>query len=339
MAVKISIQGATAYTSRELIRLLLQHPEAEIIHLGGRREGNPPISSIFTELRGRLDMRLSGMTPDDLPEPPDIVFFTLPHGVSREHVRPFLDAGLRCIDFSADYRFDDLAAYEEWYGQHTDPEGAARSVYGLPELFRHQIASADIVGVPGCYPTGTCISTAPFLKAGLLDPKSIIVDAKSGVSGRGNKPSEGSMYCECNEDVKAYAVGGHRHEPEIEEALSKVSGLAVDAIFTPHLVPMDRGILSTVHARLAGEASAEQLQSVLEEAYADEPFVRVLPAGEQPRTKDVTFTNMVDVAVTLRKGDRVVITSAIDNLTKGAAGAAVQCMNCMLGLPETAGLK
>jgi len=311
--MKISVVGATAYTSRELLKLLARHPEAEVVHLGGRREGNPPISDIFSALKGICDMRLSGLHPQDAPTQPDVAFFTLPHGLSQQFVPEYLDAGVRCIDFSADYRLDDLDVYAEWYGEHADPDNVARAVYGIPELWREQVRDAQLVANPGCYPTGVTIGLAPLVQHGLIDPAHIIVDAKSGVSGRGNKPSEGSMYCECNEDLQAYKVTGHRHEPEMERALKLAGGTEVNVTFVPHLAPMDRGIQSTIYVPLAGSATGEELQQALEDAYADEPFVRVRSADAQPRTKDVAFTNCCDVE-------------------------AVQNMNAMFGLDETMGL-
>ena len=336
--MKVSVVGATAYTSRELLRILMRHPEARVVHLGGRREGNPRISDIFTDLRGVCDMRLQGLALSDAPEKPDVAFFTLPHGVSHEHVPAYLSAGVRCIDFSADYRLNDLAVYEKWYGKHSDPGNLGRSVYGIPELFRKDIAGAELVANPGCYPTAAALALAPLVKERLVNAGDIIVDAKSGVSGRGNKVEEASMFCECNEDVRAYGVAGHRHEPEMEYVLGLLGARGADVTFVPHLIPMDRGILSTVFARLVRPTDQGDLQRLFESFYAGERFVRVCPAGEQPRTKSVAFSNYCDVAVTVRKGARVVVTAAIDNLMKGASSQAVQCMNAMFGVDETLGL-
>jgi N-acetyl-gamma-glutamyl-phosphate reductase len=253
-------------------------------------------------------------------------------------VREYLEAGIRCIDFSADYRLDDLSVYEAWYGEHKDPENVSRAVYGIPELFRDQIAVADLVANPGCYPTGVTLGMTPLVREGIADPTDIVVDAKSGVSGRGNKPSEGSMFVECNEDVRAYGVTGHRHEPEMERAIALATGKEVGVTFIPHLVPMDRGILAASVAPMAWCANDDELQQVLEEAYAGEPFIRVRSAGDQPRTKDVAHTNYCDVAAAGRKYQKVIVTSAIDNLMKGASSQAVQNMNVMFGLRETMGL-
>ncbi len=336
--MKVSIVGATAYTSRDLIKILARHPEARIVHLGGRREGNPPIVDIFPELKGVCDMRLAGLEPADAPEKPDVAFFTLPHGVSMEYVPRYLEAGVRCVDFSADYRFDEVALYERWYRRHDDAANVARAVYGIPELFADRIAGADLVGNPGCYPTSVILGLAPFVRAGLISGADVTVDAKSGVSGRGNKPSLGSMYCECNEDLRAYKVTGHRHEPEMEHGLRLAGAAGAEVTFIPHLAPMDRGILATIVAPLEREATDEELQSVLEDFYAGRPFVRVRAAEDQPRTKAVSFTNCCDVAAVVRKRRRLIVTSAIDNMMKGASSQAVQNMNVMFGLDQTAGL-
>jgi N-acetyl-gamma-glutamyl-phosphate reductase len=336
--MKISIVGATAYTSRELIRLLARHPEAELVHLGGRREGRPTISGIFPDLLGICDLPVLGLAPTDAPLTPDLAFFTLPHGVAQQHVPHYLDAGVRCIDFSADYRFRDVAAYEAYYGEHTDRGNLAHAVFGLPELFRDRLRDARLVANPGCYPTAVVLALAPLLRAGLVDAGTIVVDAKSGVSGRGNKPSEESMFCECNEDVRAYSVTGHRHEPEMEFALQLAGASAPRVTFIPHLVPMDRGILATVTARLARPADTGDLTDALLDAYADEPFVRVRRPDDQPRTRSVALTNYCDLAAVVRRGEVAVVTAAIDNLMKGASSQAVQNMNAMFGLDETLGL-
>ena len=336
--MKISVVGATAYTSFELIKLLLRHPDAEIVHLGGRREGNPPVSDVFPALRGLCEMPLLGLEPQDAPEKPDLAFFTLPHQVSQHHVPKYLEAGIRCIDFSADYRFADPEVYRKHYGEHDDVGNLSRAVYGIPELFREQIRSAELIANPGCYPTSVILPLAPLLAAGVLESGGIIVDAKSGVSGRGNKPDPGSMYCECNENVSAYNVGTHRHEPEMEAALGLLGADRPSVLFVPHLVPMDRGMLSTIYVHLSRDIGGAELHEICRQFYADMPFVRVLPPGEQPRTKDVAFTNYCDFAVVPVKGKRAVVTSAIDNLMRGASSQAVQNMNVAFGLDEAAGI-
>jgi len=338
MALKVSIIGATAYTSCELVRILLRHPEVQIVHLGGRRGGRPRLSEIFPALRGLCDMPLGGLAPQDAPEKADVAFFTLPHQVSQRHVPLYLAEGIRCIDFSADYRFDSLSTYEAHYGAHSDPGNLGRAVYGIPELFRDRIAGADLVANPGCYPTAVALALAPLVAGGLCDCTEVIVDAKSGVSGRGSRPEAGSMYCECNENLMAYKLGTHRHEPEMEHVLRLSGAPQANVLFVPHLVPMDRGILATLYVRLTREVSARELQGACEGFYAGAPFVRVLPTGQQPRTKDVARTNFCDIAITPVKGARAVVTSAIDNLWRGAASQAVQNMNVLFGLEEGAGI-
>jgi N-acetyl-gamma-glutamyl-phosphate reductase len=337
--LKAAIMGATAYTSLELIDILLGHPEVTLAHLGGRRKGNPRISSIFPTLRGRCDMEMGGLEPRDLPEGIDVVFFTLPHGVSQDYVPRFLDAGLPAIDFSADYRLRDLSVYEGWYGEHADPGNVEHAAYGIPELFREQVRDARLVANPGCYPTSALMGLAPLADAGMVEPADIIVDAKSGVSGRGNKPDPGSMYCECNENLSAYKVGGHRHQPEIAQGLDMLGMESPEVFFTPHLAPMDRGIQSSMYVNLDGEYSAEELEKTMRHRYADEPFVTVRSADQQPRTKDVAFTNRCHVAAAPLGGEKACVTSVIDNLTKGASSQAVQNMNVMFDLPEDSGLR
>jgi len=337
--MKVAIIGATAYTSHELIRLLLRHPEVEIVHLGGRREGTPRISDIFPSLRGLCDMRLGGLEPADCPVKPHVAFFTLPHGVSQRYVPLFLREGVRCIDFSADYRFESPEQYARAYGEHGDPENLGRAVYGVPELFRERIRGAQLIANPGCYPTAVLLGLAPGVRAGLVDADDVIVDAKSGVSGRGNRPDPGSMFCRCNENVEAYKVGVHRHAPEMERGLRLLGAQQPRVLFVPHLVPMDRGILATIYVRLARELSQQELQRAWEAFYRDAAFVRVLGEGRQPCTKDVMHSNLCDIAVTVVPGGRAVVTSAIDNLSRGAASQAVQNMNVALGLEEGLGLR
>ena len=270
----------------------------------------------------------------------DLVFCCLPHRVAMNTVPALLDAGHRVVDFSADYRLRDAAVYEAWYEtEHTSPARIAEAVYGMPELHRERIAGAQLVANPGCYPTGTILALAPLLRAGLLVPGSVIVDAKSGVSGAGRKAALNLQFCEVNERFAAYGVGNHRHTPEIEQELSAVLGEAVRVSFTPHLVPMTRGILSTIYAEAAGGADAASARAALRDAYAQEPFVRVMPEGALPNVSQVAGSNYVDVGLVhdARTG-RFVVVAAIDNLVKGASGAAVQNMNLMLGLPETQGL-
>lgn len=333
--MKVGIAGATAYTSLELIKLLLRHPEAEIAYLGARREGNPRISQIFPSLKQQIDLPTAGLEPEDIPKGVELVFVTLPQTVSMQYVSKYIKAGYRVIDFSADYRFKDADSYEKWYkSPHTDPDGLKKAVYGLPELFRKEIRKAKLVSNPGCYPVSVILALAPLIVRELIEPTDIIADSKSGVSGRGRDVSEQSMYCECNENLKPYGVGGHRHLPEMEEILERATNTKVKITFIPHLVPMDRGLLSTVYARLKSLTTTEAVTNKLKAFYKDEPFIRIKdPDDEPPSTKDVVGTNFCDISA--RVADkRVIIISAIDNLLKGASGIAVQNMNVMFGFPE-----
>jgi N-acetyl-gamma-glutamyl-phosphate reductase len=278
------------------------------------------------------------MHPEDAPGIPDVAFFTLPHGVSHQYVPLYLKQGTRCIDFSADYRLGDERLYNKHYGVHTDPENLGKAVYGIPELFGDHIKDADLVANPGCYPTSVILGLAPFIAEGIAASEQIIVDAKSGVSGRGNKPSPGSMYCECNENISAYKVGQHRHAPEMEMGLKLLGAQAPNVLFVPHLVPMDRGILSTIYCELSEEAETAHLIDIATEFYKGHDYINVLPEGMQPRTKDVAFTNRCDIGIVSIK-TKCIITSAIDNLGRGAATQAVQNMNVMFDLPAGTALE
>lgn len=333
---RVAILGATGYTALELIKILLRHPEVEIVAVTSRQEGQPPIAMIHPSLTGRLDLRLEDLSPAEIAARAECVFSCLPHGASAAVIGPLLEAGRRVIDFSADYRLNSADVYAEWYGQkHVDPDRLGKVTYGLPELFREQIASAGLVANPGCYPTSAILPLAPLLKAGLIEPSTIIVDSKSGVSGAGRTPKLTTHYPECNESVSAYNVGRHRHTPEIEQVLSTVAGRPVEIIFTPHLIPMDRGILTTTYSQPTGNISEEQLMQTLRDFYADEPFVRVV--DHLPGTKDSMNTNYCDITARVVRG-RVLTISCLDNLVKGASGAAVQNFNLMFGYAETTGL-
>ncbi|MBM4085839.1 MAG: N-acetyl-gamma-glutamyl-phosphate reductase [Planctomycetes bacterium] len=335
---KVGIIGATAYSSLELIKILLRHAQVKVVYLGVRREGNPNISSIFPCLGKLLDLACTGLTPADMPEKADLVFSTLPPTISMQFIPPFLDAGVKVVDFSADYRFKDKQLYEKWYGAtHSDVGHLPMAVYGLPEMFRAEIKHAELVANPGCYPTCAALGLLPLVKDTLIDLDDIIVDAKSGVSGAGREPTEATHYPECNESIAAYKVGSHRHQPEIIETVSHAARAKVSLWFTPHLTPMDRGILSTIYANLKQPLAEDAVRAVFSRFYRDEPFVRVRHGDELPKTKDVMNTNFCDLAVKV-VGRKVIILSCIDNLIKGASGQAVQNMNIMLGLPETAGL-
>ncbi len=333
---RIAILGATGYTALELIKILLRHPHAEITALTSRQEGNPPVGMIHPSLHGRLDLNLENLGPSEIVSRAECVFSCLPHGASAMAIRPLLEAGRKVIDFSADYRLQDAESFSTWYGEkHPDPERLGKVVYGLPELFREQIVGANLVANPGCYPTSAILALAPLLKAGLIEPTGIVVDSKSGVSGAGRTLKLTTHYPECNESVSAYNVGRHRHTPEIDQVLSRISGAKVEVIFTPHLIPMDRGILTTTYSVPTVQVSEEKVLQTLRDFYADEPFVRVIE--HLPGTKDSLGTNFCDVTARVVRG-RIITISCIDNLIKGASGAAVQNFNLMYGYPETTAL-
>lgn len=333
---RIAILGATGYTALELIKILLHHGDAEIVAVTSRQEGQPHIAMIHPSLTGRVDLRLEDLAPAEVAARAECVFSCLPHGASAAVIPYLLDAGSRVVDFSADYRLDDPEVFAQWYGQkHADPSRLGKVVYGLPELFRQQIPPSQLVANPGCYPTVAILALAPLLKAGLVDPKSIIVDSKSGVSGAGRTPKLTTHYPECNESISAYNVGRHRHTPEIEQILGVVAGTAVEVVFAPHLAPMDRGILTTTYSQPTAKLSEEQVLQTIRDFYADEPFVRVV--DHFPGTKDSLGTNFCDVTARVVR-NRVLTFSCLDNLIKGAAGAAVQNFNLMYGYAETTAL-
>ena len=334
--VRVAILGATGYTALELLKILLRHPEAEITTLTSRAEGSPHVASVHPQLAGRIDLRLEDLDATAVAARAECVFSCLPHGVTATSVPHLLSAGRRVIDFSADYRLNDPETYAEWYGQkHGDPQRLGHVVYGLPELFRENIIDADLVANPGCYPTSAILALAPFIKEGLIDARDVIVDSKSGISGAGRTPKLTTHYPECNESISAYNVGRHRHTPEIEQVLGRATGREVNIVFTPHLVPMDRGILSTTYSRPVGELNEEKALDTLRAFYKDEPFVRVV--DHLPGSKDTTGTNFCDITARVVRG-RLITISCLDNLIKGASGAAVQNFNVMYGFSESTAL-
>lgn len=332
---RVGILGATGYTALELIKLLLRHPGAQITALTSRQE-RAHVAAVHPSLTGRLDLTLEDFSAGAIAERCDCVFSCLPHVASAESCMELLNAGVRVVDFSADYRLDDAATFQKWYEhEHPDPARLGKVVYGLPELFGDRIPSADLVANPGCYPTSAILPLAPLLKAGWIEPQDIIVDSKSGVSGAGRTPKLNTHFPECNESISAYGVGQHRHQPEIEQILGRATGQEVDVIFTPHLTPMDRGILSAIYCRPTRSVTDEQVLNLLAEFYAGKPFVRIVK--HLPTTKDTAHTNFVHITCRVVKG-RVLLISAEDNLIKGASGAAVQNFNLMFGFPETTAL-
>jgi N-acetyl-gamma-glutamyl-phosphate reductase len=336
--LKAAIIGATGYTGEELIRILLRHPDVQISHLISKSSRGAPISEMFPWLEKRLDLEChSQMDVEEMSRNTDVVFLALPHRVSMEIAPNFLSNGKRVIDLSADYRLKDINEYQKWYGvAHKSTEFVKESVYGLCELNKPAIKNAKLLANPGCYPTGSILACAPFLKAGLVEPD-IIIDAKSGTSGAGRSPAVALLYSEVNENFKAYKVCNHQHIPEITQELAKQHGGEVLISFVPHLVPMTRGILSTIYMSLKKNISVFEAVDVLKKFYLEQPFVRIKQADMFPEIKDVVHSNFCDIGIKV-DGKRLIVISAIDNLVKGAAGQAVQNFNIMFGLDETAGL-
>lgn len=340
--MKLGIVGASGYSGSELLRFLVNHPgKLEIALCTSETYAGQCIDSVLPNLRGFLSSKFEALDIDSLKDRVDVVVLAVPHKVAMSFVPQILAQGLRIVDFSADYRLEDAETYEAWYHvDHTSTSLMSKSVYGLPERYRDCIRSAQLVANPGCYPTSTILAAMPFLKHGIVALDSIIVDSKSGISGAGPKPSENTHYANRESNFIAYNIGVHRHTPEIEQELSAVASEPVRVTFTPHLVPMTRGILSTVYMQLTEEISTEEAVAIYTNFYKNEPFVRVLPAGTYPQTKAVLGSNYCDVGLEVdARTRRIVAMAAIDNLGKGAAGAVVQNLNLMFGFKETDGLK
>ena len=333
---RIGIIGASGYAAADLMRLLLGHPEARITALADLPDRCGPLAKLFPQFAGRIDVEVVPADAQKMAAACDVVFLALPHTVSMTYVGPLLAEGLRVIDFSADYRLKAPGLYETVYGHMADEANLAHAVYGMPELNRRQIQGARLIANPGCYPTSAILGLAPLVREGLVAPSDLIVDSKSGVSGAGRTPKLLTHYPECNESMQAYAVGSHRHQPEIVEQLGLVGRVGIDLLFVPHLAPMDRGIESTCYARLLQKLSAADVAALYRKAYEGEPFIVI--RDEPPATKHVVGTNYVHIHPTV-VGGRAVISAVLDNLTKGAAGQALQNMNLMFGYDETAGLK
>ena len=340
--IKVGIIGATGYTGIELLRLLAPRKDIEIVVVTSREKEGLYVQEHFPNLRGHLDLKFAAPESEAL-NACDVVFYATPHGVAMHSVPTLLDKGVRIIDLSADFRIKDIALWEDWYKTtHNCPELVENAVYGLPEVNRSQIASADLVAVPGCYPTAIQLGFLPLLEQGIVVADRLIADAKSGVSGAGRKAVEDYLFCEANESIKAYGVSGHRHHPEICQELNLVCDQEVKLTFIPHLAPMIRGILATLYAPVdAGQnITIDRLQSIFEHRYADEPFVEVLPMGLLPATRDVKGSNKCEISVNYSSNtDTVVVFSSEDNLVKGASGQAIQNMNLMFELGETTGLE
>ncbi len=334
--IRVAIIGASGYTGAESIRILLQHSQAELTYLTALPEECGAVEDVFPQFKGRCVLQIEPLDLDKLSDLSDVALCCLPHKVSMGFVPKLLDAGLKVIDFSADYRIKDVAVYEKYYVKHTDAENLEHAVFGLPELFREQIKGAKLIANPGCYPTGASLAIVPLLKEDLIETESVIVNAVTGTSGAGMKPSSKFHFPNMNENFFPYGIGNHRHMPEIEQIASDVAGKKVTVLFQPHVGPFDRGILSTVYCQPKKNLSNEQLLQLYDDFYEVEPFVQV--RKDAPAVKDVAGTNYCHIFVTNVKG-RIVCFSAIDNLVKGASGQAIQNMNIVFGLQETLGLK
>lgn len=337
--LKVGVIGATGYTGEEIIKILAHHKDVKVTVLQAVVEQEMPISEMFPSLRGKLDLICKKPDGKEAAKSADLLFLALPHTVSMKVAPEFLKAGKRVIDLSADYRLD-LDKYEKWYGtKHADESNIKKAVYGLPELFKNKIRKANLIANPGCYPTSVILSVVPLLEKGLIDPSSIIADSKSGITGAGRKPGWNLENPDIKNNFKAYKVDCHQHSPEMEQILKGVSGKRVNVVFVPHLLPIERGILSTIYMRVKKEIGYDGVVGIYKEKYKNCPFVRIKPRGELPQIKEAAYTNFFDIGLAIDRSKKLVIAvSAIDNLLKGAAGQAVQNMNIMYGFDETEGL-
>jgi len=340
---KIAVVGASGYTGEELVRLLLAHPQVDLVAATSRQlvgTSHGQVFPRFAHLKTATTLNFSDPDPKQIAREAGLVFLALPHGLAAEFAKPLLSAGARVVDLSADFRIKDAAVYQEFYGHdHPAPDLLGQWVYGLPEIYRDQIREAKLLACPGCYPTSILIPLRPLIRRKAIDRKTILVASMSGVTGAGRKVEADYLFAECNESVRPYGVPKHRHLSEIEQELSLLAGEKVVVQFTPHLVPVNRGIVTTIYADIAGNVVNMDPAVIFNGAYGEEPFVRLLGDEHLPDTKNVVGTNFIDVAWKIdQRTHRLVVMSAIDNIVKGASGQAVQCMNLMLGFPETAGL-
>lgn len=339
--IKVGIVGGTGYTGVELLRLLALHPDVALTVITSRGEAGMPVADMFPSLRGYVDLAFSDPATADLTAC-DVVFFATPHGVAMSQAQALLKANVKVIDLAADFRLQDTAVFEKWYKMpHGCPDILAQAVYGIPELNREEIRSAQVIGNPGCYPTTVLLGLAPLLENGLVDVAApIIADSKSGVSGAGRKAEVATLFAESSDSMKAYGVAGHRHHPEIHAQLTQLAKADLQFIFVPHLIPMIRGMLSTIYVKLTDQAKVVDLQALYEQRYQHEHFVDVMPAGSQPETRSVRGSNQIRIALHKQANAGYLTLIVVqDNLVKGAAGQAIQNMNIMFGLPETAGLQ
>lgn len=340
MLINVGIIGATGYVGIELVRLLCRHPEVKITCVISQSFAGKSIAEVYPSLKGVFEMKCSSLDIDKVVDIADVFFTALPHGISKDVVPKLIAKGKKVIDLSADYRYDSQEVYETWYKtSHGTPELLKESVYGIPELLRDKIKNARLVGSAGCYPTCSILGLAPLVKNKVVDLSTIIIDAKSGVSGAGRGIDLAYHFCECTENFKAYKIGSHRHTSEIEQELSRLSDQKVVVSFTPHLVPMKRGILSTIYASLIKKADTSELVDMYKDFYKDEYFVKIYDNDKLPETKYVAGSNFTHISLVVdKRTNRVIVVSAIDNLIKGAAGQAVQNMNVMFEIDENAGL-
>ncbi len=336
----VAIIGASGYTGVELARILCNHPQVTLTAVTSRQYEGKPLSKVFPNLRKKVDLVCENLSVEELASRADVFFTAVPHKTAMDIVPKLLAAGKKVIDLSADFRLRDPSVYEEWYDKHTAPEFLGEAVYGLPELYRTAISSSRLIANPGCYPTSIILGLAPLLKAGVIDTRTIIADSKSGTSGAGRSAQVGTLYCEVADGFKPYKVGNHRHTPEIEQEINRLGNCQVKINFTPHLLPISRGIVSTIYADLNGRIEPEKIRALYEDMYTEEYFIRVLGDGSFPATQFVRGSNYCDIAFTIdpRTG-RIIVMSAIDNIVKGASGQAVQNMNLLCGFTETAGLE
>lgn len=338
--IKVGIVGGTGYTGVELLRLLAIHPDVELTAITSRGEAGMQVADMFPSLRGFVDLAFTDPSSANLTNC-DVVFFATPHGVAMSQAPALLDAGVKLIDLAADFRLQDAAVFEQWYKiPHNCPDILSTAVYGIPELYREKIQSAQVIGNPGCYPTTVLLGLAPLIEQGLIDfSVPIIADSKSGVSGAGRKAEVSTLFAEAGDTMKAYGIAGHRHHPEIHAQLTQLAGAKLQFIFVPHLIPMIRGMLSTIYVKLSNKAITVDLQGLYEQRYQHEYFVDVMPAGSLPETRSVRGSNMIRIAVHPQPQTGYLTLVVIqDNLVKGAAGQAVQNMNIMFGVTETTGL-
>ncbi|MBF0520913.1 MAG: N-acetyl-gamma-glutamyl-phosphate reductase [Nitrospirae bacterium] len=333
------ICGASGYTGAELLRILSRHPHVEVVAATSERSANKPVTGLFPHLIQFAGLILQPLDVKALADKGDVFFMALPHGASQQAVNSLFDAGKKVIDLSADFRLRNPDVYEKWYKEkHSYHAALSSAVYGLPELYRESIKGASLVANPGCYPTSAILALYPVLKQNIVNTADIVVDSKSGVSGAGRKADLAISFCEVNNGFKAYGVSTHRHTPEIEQELSAIAKTNIKISFTPHLIPINRGMLSTVYAKLKTDISIDEVITIYNNAYKDEPFVKVLPQGMFPDTRYVAGTNYCHIGLSINHNKTLIVVSAIDNLLKGASGQAVQNMNLMFGFDETTAL-